>query len=142
MDLVTHLLKNPAATLADLAAMLLSNLTASSVACSTLATMTVSIIINPSVPNGFYTTQSRCGSCGAPVPYPSGEPIDVPALPLLIDAFVQGAQIVENGDLSQRTRKAELHFLASVFANMTTVRFSKPYVHDQLKMSSIVPCWS
>jgi len=41
------------------------------------------------------------------------------ALPLLIDAFVDGAQMAE--DLSKRTRKAELHFLASVFANMTVV---------------------
>jgi len=40
---------------------------------------------------------------------------------MLIDAFVEGAQMVETGDLSKRTRKAELHFLASVFANMTVV---------------------
>jgi hypothetical protein len=54
------------------------------------------------------------------VPYPSGEVKEVAALPLLIDAFVEGAQLTE--DLSKRTRKAELHFLSNVFANMTTVR--------------------
>jgi hypothetical protein len=37
-----------------------------------------------------------------------------------LDAFVEGAQVVE--DLSKRTRKGELHFLASVFANMTAVK--------------------
>ena len=55
------------------------------------------------------------------MPYPTGESREVQALPLLVDAFVQGSQVVESGDLSKRSRKAELHFLASVFANMTVV---------------------
>jgi Domain of unknown function (DUF383) len=101
--------------------MLLSNLTASSAACSTLLSIKVSVIPESRLSNSLYTTDSRCGSCPAPVPYPSGESREVQALPLLVDAFVQGSQVVESGDLSKRSRKAELHFLASVFANMTVV---------------------
>jgi hypothetical protein len=101
--------------------MLLSNLTATSTACSILLSMTIPIIPSPNVHNGFYPTQSRCGSSPPPVPYPAGDSREVRALPLLIDAFVEGAQVVEDGDLDKRTRKGELHFLASVFANMTMV---------------------
>ena len=104
--------------------MLLSNLTASSVACSTLLSIKVLVIPDSRLSNFLYTTDSRCGSCPAPVPYPVGESKEVLALPLLVDAFVQGSQVVESGDLSKRTRKAELHFLASVFANLTVVRIS------------------
>jgi len=99
--------------------MLLSNLTASSPACSVLLSLKISVIPDSRLSNSFYPVESRCGSCPAPVPYPSAEPIEMAALPLLIDAFVDGAQMAE--DLSKRTRKAELHFLASVFANMTVV---------------------
>ena len=102
--------------------MLLSNLTASSAACSTLLSIKVSVIPDSRLSNSLYTIYSRCGSCPAPVPYPTGETREILALPLLVDAFVQGSQVVESGDLSKRTRKAELHFLASVFANLTVVR--------------------
>ncbi|KAJ2917111.1 hypothetical protein MD484_g3296, partial [Candolleomyces efflorescens] len=67
----------------------------------------------------LYPVNSRSGSCAAPVPYPAGEEKEVPALPLLVEAFVQGATMGEITDLSKRPRKAELHFLASVFANMS-----------------------
>lgn len=103
--------------------MLLSNLTASSNACAAMLSLTVNIIPDTDLPNSFYATQSRCGTSAPPSPYPSGEPRDVLALPLLLDAFVQGAQIVE--DRSKRLRKADLHFLASVFANLTGVRLNE-----------------
>jgi hypothetical protein len=45
----------------------------------------------------------------------------VPVLPLLVDAFVQGASGDPSVPLDKRLRKSELHFLASVFANLTTV---------------------
>ncbi|TFK39500.1 hypothetical protein BDQ12DRAFT_698154 [Crucibulum laeve] len=114
--LVSYII-NPQSILADLASMLLSNLTASSVACNHLLSMKVSAIPDERQANGLYTTESRSGSCTVPVPYPSGEAQELLALPLLIDAFVKGAQLDE--DLSKRTRKGELHFLASVFANIT-----------------------
>jgi hypothetical protein len=113
--------QNPQSILADLASMLLSNLTASSVACSAVLSLKISIIPKSTQVNGFYATQSRCGTSIAPDPYPSGMSQEVPALPLLLDAFSQGAEINEFGDRSKRTRKGELHFLASVFANLSVV---------------------
>jgi len=43
------------------------------------------------------------------------------ALPMLVDAFVQGANVDLGVPLDKRPRKSELHFLASVFANLSTV---------------------
>ncbi|KAJ7147621.1 hypothetical protein C8R43DRAFT_526799 [Mycena crocata] len=108
---------NPQSVLADLASMLLSNLTASSAACATMLTLNIDIIPEPTFPNSFYPTQSRCATSVAPVPYPTGESRTVSALPMLVDAFVQGA---ETGDTETRIRKGNMHFLASVFANLTT----------------------
>ena len=99
--------------------MLLSNLTASATPSSVLLSMKVAVIPDSRLSNKFYPIDSRCGSSPVPVPYPSGESKEIDALPLLIDAFVEGAQLTQ--DLSKRTRKAELHFLANVFANMTMV---------------------
>ncbi|PPQ97870.1 hypothetical protein CVT26_013039 [Gymnopilus dilepis] len=110
---------NPHSILADLAAMLLSNLTASSAACSIVLNMKVEVIPDDRLSNSVYPVDSRCGSCPAPVPYPKADAKELPALPLLIEAFVEGAQVVLTEDLSKRTRKSELHFLASVFANIT-----------------------
>ena len=81
--------------------------------------MKVSVIPDNRLSKGIYPDGSRCGSCPEPVPYPKAEPREALALPLLIESFVEGAQLVD--DLSKRSRKAELHFLASVFANMTMV---------------------
>ena len=102
--------------------MLLSNLTASSTACSALLSLNIPIILDPASSVQLYPTQSRCGTCTAPVPHPSGDSCEVLALPLLVDAFVQGAQVDPTADLTARKRKGELHFLSSVFANLTVVR--------------------
>ncbi|KAL0572427.1 Protein hgh1 [Marasmius crinis-equi] len=120
LNFLVSYIVNPQSICADLASMLLSNLTASSSACATLLTMKVSIIASQKVPNGYFATQSRSGSCVAPVPYPSGEEQEVLALPLLLDAFIQGAQVDEIQDLSKRARKGSLHFMASVFGNLTS----------------------
>ncbi|KDR67629.1 hypothetical protein GALMADRAFT_130070 [Galerina marginata CBS 339.88] len=127
ISFITSYIINPHSILADLAAMLLSNLTAASTACSILLTLNVPIIPDDRLSNSVYPTESRCGSCPAPVPYPSAETKEILALPFLIDAFVEGAQVVESGDLSKRTRKAELHFLANVFANMTVSPVGRNY---------------
>jgi hypothetical protein len=121
--------------------MLLSNLTSSASACSLLISMKIPIILSPQIQNGFYPTQARCGSSPAPVPYPEGETIEIRALPLLVDAFVQGAVgssgrvdkesgggegegKKDGGDeLEKKVRKGDLHFLASVFANVSMVIF-------------------
>ncbi|KAL1748159.1 hypothetical protein HDZ31DRAFT_79862 [Schizophyllum fasciatum] len=113
------------ATLADLGAMLLSNLTAGAAACSALTTLEIPVLPDSSAPKGappsaaLFPVDARCGSCPAPVPYPQGEPRSVRALPLLLDAFVQGAQLSDTDDPEKRPRKSALHFLASVFANLS-----------------------
>ncbi|KAJ7708974.1 hypothetical protein B0H17DRAFT_1031405 [Mycena rosella] len=117
---IVSYITNPQSVLADLAAMLLSNLTASSAACATVLSLNIDIIPEPTFPNSFYPPQSRCATCVAPVPYPAAAARASPALPLLVDAFVQGAQTDESGDASTRLRKGNVHFLASVFANLST----------------------
>ncbi|KAG6888749.1 hypothetical protein C0995_006220 [Termitomyces sp. Mi166 len=109
--LVSYII-HPSSILADLASMLLSNLTSSSAACSALISLHVSIIPG----NEFYATQSRCGTSAPPDPYPTGEAKDALALPLLFDAF---ATVATDSDPSKRKRKGDLHFLASVFANIS-----------------------
>ncbi|KAG6855907.1 hypothetical protein H0H87_009513 [Tephrocybe sp. NHM501043] len=103
---------HPKSILADLASMLLSNLTSSSAACSVVLSLKISIIPGA----GFYATQSRCGTSAPPDPYPTGETQDVLALPLLVDAF---STIHADPDPEKRIRKGDLHFLASVFANLS-----------------------
>ncbi|KIK07853.1 hypothetical protein K443DRAFT_152820 [Laccaria amethystina LaAM-08-1] len=117
LSFIVSYIIEPQSILADLASMLLSNLTASSGACSVLLTLKIPVI--PLANNILYPTESRCGSCPAPVPYPQGKPQQVMALPLLVDAFVDGATVGDSEDLSKRKRKGELHFLASVFGNMS-----------------------
>lgn len=118
--LVSYII-NPHSICADLASMLLSNLTSASAACSQIISMNISAIPYKHRDGNFllYPVDSRSGSCPAPVPFPQTEPQDIPALPLLIDAFVQGASMGDITDLSKRKRKGELNFLASVFANIT-----------------------
>lgn len=101
--------------------MLLSNLTTSPGPCTALLNLQISILKTPSSAGPFYPTQSRAGSCAPPVPYPSGTELNVLALPMLADAFVQGANVDPGVPLDKRPHKSELHFLASVFANLSTV---------------------
>lgn len=82
--------------------------------------MKISIIPDRKDPESFYPVQSRSGT--SPLP-PPGDSQEVFAMPLLVDAFVQGALVDESQKLDARKRKGELHFLASVFANITTVGF-------------------
>ena len=136
--------QHPQATLGDLAAMLLSNLTTSSRSCIALLALQIPVIRTPSSAGPFYPTQSRAGSCAAPVPLPTGDEINVRALPLLIDAFVQGANMDPSVPLDKRPRKSELHFLASVFANVSTVTFPEnTFAFDtRTDEISLVPPWA
>jgi hypothetical protein len=121
LDRRPTILQHPQATLGDLAAMLLSNLTTSPGSCTALLACHIPILQTPSSAGPFYPTESRAGSCAPPVPYPTGTEVNMRALPLLVDAFVQGANIDPSVPLDKRPRKSELHFLASVFANLSTV---------------------
>ena len=117
-------LQNAQSILADLASMLLSNITSSAATCATLLSMEVPVLSDPKVASKYFPTQSRSSTCPAPVPYPAGEPKDIPALPLLVDAFVQGAGVDDEEDPDKRLRKGGLHFLAVVFANLSMVSAS------------------
>lgn len=114
--------------------MLLSNLSATASVCVALLSLKVSLLPDPNSPIKWFPVDSRCGTCPAPVPYPSAEPKEVPALPLLIDAFVRAAPGVEIADRAKRAYRGELHFLASVFANMSTVS-----VHNILQVQPRLP---
>ncbi|KAI0917867.1 hypothetical protein AcW1_006885 [Taiwanofungus camphoratus] len=116
--LVAYIL-NPQSILADLASMLLSNVTTSTATCSALLSLDVSILPDPKSPTLYFPVHSQCGTSPAPVPYPSGESRDVQALPLLLDAFVQSAIVDDDQSKEKRPRKADLHFLSSVFANLS-----------------------
>ncbi|THH00629.1 hypothetical protein EW026_g1922 [Hermanssonia centrifuga] len=112
---------NAQSILADLASMLLSNLTSSAATCATVLSMKVQIFSYPESPSKYLPVQSRSGTCPAPIPYPEGEPTEVSALPLLIEAFVQGASVDEEDDPGKRLRKGNLNFLSSVFANISII---------------------
>ncbi|KAG8215079.1 hypothetical protein J3R82DRAFT_8500, partial [Butyriboletus roseoflavus] len=117
--IVSYIL-NPDAILADLALMLLSNLTSSSSACAALLSLQIQVVPLSSTtsPISYHPIQSRSGTCSGPVPYPSVDPQQVYALPLLVEAFVQGASLDSNPN-AERIRKGDLHFLSSVFANIS-----------------------
>lgn len=103
---------------ADLACMLLANLSGSmGSAGPALITLTVPIAPGANLEDGTLAVLARCGSCAAPAPRVSTPSRDVLALPLLVDAFVDGARPREAGV----GRKGSLHFLSSMFANLSTV---------------------
>ncbi|KAK2462246.1 hypothetical protein APHAL10511_005742 [Amanita phalloides] len=137
LDFIISYIVSPQAVLSDLAAMLLSNLTSSSVACAAIASMKIQVIPEPCLAGQCFPIQSRCGSCPAPVPYPSNEPYEVQALPLLIESFVQGAQIEE--DPSKRMRKGKLHFLAGVFANLSASTLGRDFFYTPRPANLIQP---
>ncbi|KAF7309421.1 hypothetical protein MIND_00312900 [Mycena indigotica] len=133
---------NPQSVLADLASMLLSNLTATPFACREITSLEIDIIPDATLPNGFFAAESRCATAPAPEPYPTGQSRSALALPLLVQAFVQGAQIEDADATSSRIRKGNLHFLASVFANITTSPagrsfFLSPYPHQPLEQQPL-----
>ncbi|TFK88418.1 DUF383-domain-containing protein [Polyporus arcularius HHB13444] len=124
--LVSYMI-NPQSILADLASMLLSNVTASASACSVLLNLKIAVLPDPKSPMKVFPVDSRSGTCPAPVPYPEGDPKEVLALPLLLDAFVKAAPITEDTDLAKRPFKGDLHFLASVFANLSTTHAGRSF---------------
>ncbi|KAF8524169.1 hypothetical protein JB92DRAFT_2881377 [Gautieria morchelliformis] len=125
--LVSYIL-HPPSVLADLAAMLLSNLTAHRGACAAVQSMKIPVVRDASLSCGFYPVQSRSGtspigsSCS-----PQGDTVDLPALPLLIDAFASSAKVESDNVAAIATRKGQLHFLSSVFANLSATPLGRLY---------------
>ena len=107
--------QHPPSVLADLAAMLLSNLTAHDSVCARILDMHVAVVPDAALSGGYYPAHSRAAtSPPPPPPCAQGDTVDVPALPLLVDAFAASG--------SGSARRGQLHFLASVFANLSAVR--------------------
>ncbi|KAF8315432.1 DUF383-domain-containing protein [Clavulina sp. PMI_390] len=121
---------NPTSVMADLACMLLANATSLKPSATALTNLTIPLLPLPSAPPGgapYYPPLSRCGSAVPQNPYPEGSPVSESALAVLVDAFVRsavvsteetedGGKTVTRGD---PRRKADLHFLASVFVNIS-----------------------
>lgn len=121
--------------------MLLANATSFQPASLALTKLTIPLLPLPdsSLEPGqtpYYPPLSRCGSAVPQNPYPQGSPVSTNALAVLVDAFVRaavvsstetedGGKIVVRGDPK---RKADLHFLASVFVNVSGVSFHVRYI--------------
>ena len=103
--------------------MLLSNVTAHGSACTALLSLKIPVLPDPKSPIKVFPVDSRSMTFPAPVPYPSGEPKEIPSFPVLVDAFVKAAAVTE--DREKRLFKGDLHFLASVFANVSTVNAAR-----------------
>ena len=110
---VNYTFQYPESVLCDLACMILSNITAYTTTCAELLKLEVDVA--PIDDNGgYYPPQSRSVTAPPPSPYPSASSKSVAALPLLVDAF--STSITEGSK-----RKGQLHFLGSVFANLSIV---------------------
>ena len=103
--------------------MLLSNLTAFPAPCNILSELSVPIILHSSIPGGYYTSASRSGTSLKPNVPPGVKETSISALPLLLHAFVDVVSAIGGKDNKGGLWKGNLHFLASVFSNITTVSF-------------------
>ncbi|KAJ1306884.1 hypothetical protein OPQ81_007869 [Rhizoctonia solani] len=107
--LVAYIL-NPAALLADLATMVLSNMTVNPNVIQTLLSLKIQL-------ENDYPVASRASTAPAPTFTGPTQTREENAILLLVDAFVDAA--IVPGESKERKRKGDLHFLASVFANVT-----------------------
>jgi len=113
--------QHPPSILADLAAMLLSNLSAQQSVCTQLISLKVPVVLSASLTYHYYPTQSRSATSTPPTLNSESMQKDLDALPLLVDAFASSAKVTVGDTATPSTRKGELHFLSSVFANLSVV---------------------
>ncbi|KAF9518969.1 hypothetical protein BS47DRAFT_1325043 [Hydnum rufescens UP504] len=126
---------NPPSVLADLASMLLSNVTAFPLPANNLLSLEIPLFLLASSSIPYYPPSSRCTTSPYPEPYPEGAPTRVRALRVLVDAFVSAPEfppltVVEGRPPKPdagRHRKGELHFLANVFANMSVISAGRSF---------------
>lgn len=123
--------QSPSAVIADLACMILANTTGFKPSALALTKLTIPLLALPSTSaTPYYAPLARCGSVLTVNPYPSGSPVSVSAMSILVDAFIRSAVVSEKEDgegnkvviRADPSRKADLHFLASVFTNVSGVR--------------------
>ncbi|KAG8718320.1 hypothetical protein FRC08_005466 [Ceratobasidium sp. 394] len=108
--LVAYIL-HPQALLADLACMTLSNITVNPSAIQKLLSLKIRM-------GGNHPIAARSATAPGPPSDPMAIAREEDAITLLVDAFIDAAT-VPGGPKEQRKRKGDLHFLASVFANIT-----------------------
>jgi hypothetical protein len=100
--------------------MILSNATCQPAVCHALLNLYIEVVPDTTT-NGtitrLYPPQSRCPTAPPPNPFPTGTPRKERALSLLIEAFSGSATL----GTQKIERKANLHFLATVFANISSV---------------------
>ncbi|KAF8605988.1 DUF383-domain-containing protein [Ceratobasidium sp. AG-I] len=127
LEFIVAYILNPGSLLADLATMVLSNITVNPNAIQTLLSLNIRL-------DGDHPVASR--SATSPVPTSSSGPSrEAGAIALLMDAFVDAA-VIPGEPKQERKRKADLHFLASVFANITvtpTGRLSLLTIRDKTR---------
>ncbi|KAL5633166.1 hypothetical protein ACGC1H_003605 [Rhizoctonia solani] len=110
--LVAYIL-NTGALLADLATMVLSNMTVNPNIIQTLLSLKIQL-------ENDHPVASRASTAPTPTSTGPTQTREESAILLLVDAFV-GAATVPGESKEKRKRKGDLHFLASVFANITVV---------------------
>lgn len=104
--------------------MLLSNVSKTPTAASRVTKIKVPVYFSPRI----HAPLSRSATSIVPDNLPNHPPQEVDALPLLVDAFVEGASTRKPNDDDKvpisNKREGSLHFLASVFANVANVSVS------------------
>ncbi|KZS94384.1 DUF383-domain-containing protein [Sistotremastrum niveocremeum HHB9708] len=120
---------SPFSTLADMAAMLLSNLSIHAAFCSTLLNTKIPVLLTPQI----YPMMSRAATSVDPMPPLDGEIHEIDALTLLIDAFTERARsptnsVPEAESDRPSTKNGSLHFLASVFANVSVTPAGRTFL--------------
>ena len=94
--------------------MLLSNATSQPSVCNALINLYIEVIptiTTDETVSKLYASQSRCPTSPPPSPFPAGTPRKERALSVLVDAFAE----------SGTQRKGQLHFLATMFGNVSGV---------------------
>lgn len=102
--------------------MLLSNLSTHTTACNSILDMTIATVQHPAIQGEYYTPASRSATSPKPNIPSDALTANLPAMPLLVQAFVQAAHVpLPSSEKSEKSLKPTLNFLASVFANISTV---------------------
>ncbi|TDL23760.1 DUF383-domain-containing protein [Rickenella mellea] len=130
---------NPPSILADLACMVLSNLTKQPSVCNALLNLKVPIMPHPSAAATFYPPLSRSGTSPTPAPYPTTNVQESSVLPLLIHAFAEGGKSDPLQNTGTSPRKGDLHFLSSVIANITATPNGRMYFITPQSRHILVP---
>jgi hypothetical protein len=104
--------------------MLLSNLTAHPQGATAFINFTIPCVYYPTAPalEKFYFPAARSATSVALPHDQTREAKSISAMYALVDAFTSAAAVTEQGSKDASKRKGDLHFISSVFANISVVR--------------------